>query len=153
MSTLNKVIVLGNLGTDPEARTAPSGELIANLRIATTLRRTDKATGGAIEETEWHRVILFRQNAELAKQYLVKGAACLIEGRLQTRKWTDKNGIERYTTEIIGERLVLLGGGKPTAQPTEEPDAPKETPVPPAVKSRDRAKRILAGTADDASSK
>jgi single-strand DNA-binding protein len=112
LGTLNRVTILGNLGADPEVRQTPNGKTIVHLRIATTTRRQHAESGGTIEETIWHRVVQFGRDAEIAKEHLTKGDTCLIEGRLQTRKWTDKQGVERYTTEIVCERLVLIGSRK-----------------------------------------
>ena len=110
MASINKVIVLGNLGADPEVRYTPDGgTAIATLRIATS-RRYKNRDGQPVEETEWHRVILFGRAAELAKDYLRKGSSVLIEGRLRTRKWTDQNGQDRWTTEIVSENMQFVGG-------------------------------------------
>jgi single-strand DNA-binding protein len=108
MASVNKVIVLGNLGRDPETRYMPDGNAVANLSLATTYTWKDKASGEKKEETEWHRVTLRGRLAEVAGEYLHKGDPVYIEGRLRTRKW-EKDGIERYTTEIIGNSLQLLG--------------------------------------------
>ncbi|MEY2342101.1 single-stranded DNA-binding protein [Acidithiobacillus sp. IBUN Pt1247-S3] len=109
MAGLNKVVVLGNLGRDPEMRYMPDGKAVATLAIATSETFKDK-NGEKQERVEWHRVSLFGKTAEIAGQYLKKGSQALVEGRIQTRKWTDKDGQERYSTEIVGERLVLVGG-------------------------------------------
>lgn len=109
MASLNKVILIGNLGADPETRYAPSGDAICNLRIATTETWKDKATGERRDATEWHRVVFFGRVAEVAAQYLRKGSQVYIEGRLQTRKWQDKDGQDRYTTEIRGDEMKMLG--------------------------------------------
>lgn len=108
MASVNKVILVGNLGRDPEIRYMPSGDAIANLSIATTDTWKDKG-GEKQERTEWHRVVMFGKQAEIAGEYLKKGSQVYIEGRLQTRKWTDKSEIERYTTEIIADRMQMLG--------------------------------------------
>lgn len=110
MASLNKVILIGNLGADPETRYAPSGDAICNLRIATTETWKDKQTGEKREATEWHRVAMFGRLAEIAAQYLRKGSQVYIEGRLQTRKWQDKDGQDRYTTEIRADEMKMLGG-------------------------------------------
>jgi single-strand DNA-binding protein len=107
---INKVILIGNLGADPETRAMPSGSTVANLRIATSESWRDKQTGEQQERTEWHRVALFGRLAEVAGEYLKKGSQVYIEGSLRTRKWTDKQGQERYSTEIIGNELQMLGG-------------------------------------------
>jgi single-strand DNA-binding protein len=109
MASVNKVILIGNLGRDPETRYAPSGAAVCTLSIATTSRRKDRATGDTIEDTQWHRVILYERLAEVAGEYLKKGSSVYIEGRLKYGKYTDKEGIERYTTEIVGIEMVMLG--------------------------------------------
>jgi single-strand DNA-binding protein len=110
MASINKVILVGNLGADPETRSLASGEPVCTLRLATTDKWKDKVSGDTREATEWHRVVLFRKLAEIAEQYLKKGAAVYIEGRLRTRKWQDKDGHERYTTEIEASEMKMLGG-------------------------------------------
>jgi single-strand DNA-binding protein len=107
---INKVILIGNLGADPETRAMPSGTTVANLRIATSESWRDKQTGEQQERTEWHRVALFGRLAEIAGEYLKKGSQVYIEGSLRTRKWQDKQGNERYSTEIVGNELQMLGG-------------------------------------------
>ena len=107
---INKVILIGNLGADPETRAMPSGTTVANLRIATSESWRDKQTGEQQERTEWHRVALFGRLAEIAGEYLRKGSQVYIEGSLRTRKWQDKQGNERYSTEIVGNELQMLGG-------------------------------------------
>lgn len=107
---VNKVILIGNLGADPETRAMPSGATVANLRIATTENWKDRQTGENQERTEWHRVALFGKLAEIAGEYLRKGSQVYIEGSLRTRKWQDKQGQERYTTEIVGNEMQMLGG-------------------------------------------
>ena len=109
MASVNRVIILGNLGNEPEVRTTPTGDTITTVSIATSERYKDKQTGEQKENTEWHRVIFFKRLAEIARDYLRKGSPCYIEGLLRTRKWTDKNGVERYSTEIIASSLQLLG--------------------------------------------
>lgn len=109
MASLNKVSLIGNLGADPETRYAPSGDAICNLRIATTEVWRDKASGERREATEWHRVVMFGRLAEIAAQYLRKGSQVYIEGRLQTRKWQDQSGQDRYTTEIRADEMKMLG--------------------------------------------
>lgn len=110
MASVNKVIVLGNLGRDPEVRYTPNGNAVCNLRIATTRNWKSKDSGEKMEETEWHSVVLYDRQAEIAGEYLKKGRPVYIEGRLKTRKWTDKEGVERYTTEIVADSMQLLGG-------------------------------------------
>jgi single-strand DNA-binding protein len=124
---VNKVILIGNLGADPETRAMPSGATVANLRIATTESWRDKQSGEQQERTEWHRVALFGRLAEVAGEYLRKGSQVYIEGSLRTRKWQDKQGNERYSTEIVGNDMQMLGGrggggGAPSssAEPSRE---------------------------------
>src|SRR5690348_10764308 len=107
---VNKVILIGNLGADPETRAMPSGSTVANLRVATSESWRDKQTGEQQERTEWHRVALFGRLAEIAGEYLRKGSQVYIEGSLRTRKWQDKQGNERYSTEIVGNEMQMLGG-------------------------------------------
>ena len=107
---VNKVILVGNLGADPETRAMPSGSTVANLRIATSESWRDKTSGEQQERTEWHRVALFGRLAEIAGEYLRKGSQVYIEGSLRTRKWQDKQGVERFSTEIVGSELQMLGG-------------------------------------------
>lgn len=114
MSSVNKAIILGNLGRDPEVRTTQDGRKIVNMTVATTEKWKDKGTGERKERTEWHRVVIFNEGlAGIAEQYLRKGSKVYLEGQLQTRKWTDKDGVEKYSTEIVlqsfGGSLVLLG--------------------------------------------
>jgi single-strand DNA-binding protein len=110
MASVNKVIIVGNLGRDPETRYMPNGEAVTNIAVATTEKWNDKASGEKKELTEWHRITFYRKLAEIAGQYLRKGSQVYVEGRLQTRKWTDKEGVERYTTEIIADTMQMLGG-------------------------------------------
>jgi single-strand DNA-binding protein len=107
---INKVILIGNLGADPETRAMPSGTTVANLRVATSESWRDKQSGEQQERTEWHRVALFGRLAEIAGEYLRKGSQVYIEGSLRTRKWQDKQGNDRYSTEIVGNDLQMLGG-------------------------------------------
>jgi single-strand DNA-binding protein len=109
MASVNKVIVLGNCGKDPETRFMPEGGAITNVSIATTYRWKDRASGENKEETEWHRVAFFGRLGEIAGEYLKKGSPVYVEGRLRTRKWQDKEGNERYSTEIVAEQMQLLG--------------------------------------------
>ena len=108
MASVNKVILVGNLGRDPEMRYLPSGEAVANLAIATTDKYKDK-TGQMVEQTEWHRVSFFGRTAEVCGQYLKKGSQVYVEGSIRTRKYTDKEGVERYATEVRGDRMQMLG--------------------------------------------
>jgi single-strand DNA-binding protein len=109
MASVNKVIIVGNLGRDPETRYMPNGEAVTNIAVATTESWKDKSSGEKKEITEWHRITFYRKLAEIAGQYLKKGSQVYIEGRLMTRKWTDKENIERYTTEIIADTMQMLG--------------------------------------------
>jgi single-strand DNA-binding protein len=109
MASVNKVILVGNLGADPETRYAPSGDAICNIRIATTDTWRDKASGDKKEATEWHRVVFFGKLAEIAGQYLKKGSQVYVEGSLRTRKWQDKEGRDQYTTEIRADQMQMLG--------------------------------------------
>ena len=136
MASVNKVIIVGNLGRDPETRYMPSGDAMTNIAVATTDKWKDKATGEQKEATEWHRVAFFGKLAEIAGQYLKKGSQVYVEGKLRTRKWTDKGGIEKYSTEIIADSMQMLGsrqgmgggsaamddgnygGGAPASRPT-----------------------------------
>src|SRR5215203_4890533 len=111
MASVNKVILIGNLGRDPETRYTTGGDAVTNLNIATTEAWKDKG-GEKQEKTEWHRVVLFGRQAEIAGEYLKKGRSVYIEGRLQTRKYTDKEGVEKYATEVVGDRMQLLGSGR-----------------------------------------
>lgn len=137
---VNKVILIGNLGNDPDTRYTQGGSAIANISLATTSSWTDKNTGDKQERTEWHRVVFFGRLAEIASEYLRKGSGVYVEGRLQTRKWQDQNGNDRYTTEIVANEMQMLGGrgdagdspGRPAASagpapaqtPAARPDAP-----------------------------
>jgi len=107
---VNKVILVGNLGADPEVKYMPNGNAVANVTIATSESWKDKQSGEQKDKTEWHRVVFFRRLAEIAGEYLKKGSQIYIEGKLQTRKWQDKNGNDRYTTEIIANEMQMLGG-------------------------------------------
>ncbi|EFV82163.1 single-stranded DNA-binding protein, partial [Achromobacter xylosoxidans C54] len=111
MASVNKVILVGNLGRDPEVRYSPDGAAICNMSIATTSTWKDKASGERREETEWHRVVMYNRLAEIAGEYLKKGRSVYIEGRLKTRKWQDKDtGADRYSTEIVADQMQMLGG-------------------------------------------
>ena len=121
MAGINKVIIVGNLGNDPEIRTMPNGEQIANISVATSESWKDKNTGERKEAVKWHRIVLYRRLAEIAGQYLTKGSQVYIEGRLKTRKWQDSNGQDRYTTEIQGDNLQMLGGRNQDATQNQPP--------------------------------
>jgi single-strand DNA-binding protein len=137
MASVNKAIVLGNLGRDPETRYTADGTAITSLSVATT-RRWKDARGEQQEETEWHRIACFGRIAEIAGEYLRKGRPVYVEGRLRTRKWTDKDGNEKYTTEIVAENLVLLGGGR---NDEEEPPAPEGRATRTAARASQQAAR------------
>lgn len=109
MASLNKVQLIGHLGADPETRYTTSGDAVCTIRLATSKSWRDKASGEQRESTEWHRVVLYRRLGEVAGQYLRKGSQVYIEGELQTRKWTDKDGIERYNTQVVAEEMKMLG--------------------------------------------
>lgn len=141
MSSVNKVILLGRLGRDPEVRYAPSGSAIANLSLATSRSWKDKNSGEKVEETEWHRVVFYDRLAEVVGEYAKKGGLLYVEGRLKTRKWTDKDGVEKYTTEIQGDSLQLIGGRNDAAEPTSQPAAPGK---PAAARSADQGARRQA---------
>ena len=122
---VNKVILIGSLGQDPETKHTASGSAVTNISMATSESWKDKQTGQTTEKTEWHKIVFFNRLAEIAGEYLRKGSKCYIEGKLQTRKWQDQSGADRYTTEIVANELQLLDsrGDKPQAQP-----APKSLP-------------------------
>ncbi len=146
MASINKVILIGNLGKDPEVRYLPSGDAVANISIATTETWKDKA-GEKQEKTEWHRVSMFSKLAEIAGEYLKKGSQVYIEGRLETRKWTDKEGQERFTTEIKADRMQMLGsrsgGSERMSAPDDESSSAPSKPSPSAA----QAKKPAAGKA------
>ncbi|MEW6165124.1 MAG: single-stranded DNA-binding protein [Pseudomonadota bacterium] len=137
MASVNKVILVGNLGADPESRYMPNGDAVVNIRLATTESWKDKATGEKRELTEWHRVVFYRKLAEIAGQYLKKGSQVYIEGRLRTRKWQGQDGQDRYTTEIEANEMQMLGrregmgdsaprdsgGGRPAARSAPPPSS------------------------------
>ena len=151
MASVNKVILVGNLGRDPETRYNPEGGAITNVSIATTDTWKDKASGEKQERTEWHRVVFFSRLAEIAGEYLKKGSQVYIEGSLRTRKWTDKEGVEKYSTEIIADKMQMLGsrsgmGGGGRDSDMREPamaDQPK------AAAAGAGAKKAPAGKFDD----
>lgn len=131
MASVNKVILIGNLGRDPETRYMPNGEAVTNITIATTETWKDKASGEKQEKTEWHRVTFYRRLAEIAGEYLKKGSQVYVEGRLETRKWQDKEGKDRYTTEIIADRMQMLGSRSGQGDPSaRERSAEGREPVP-----------------------
>ena len=120
MASVNKVIIVGNLGADPETRYLPGGEAVTNIRVATTDKWKDKQSGEMKEATEWHRISFFGRQAEVAGEYLKKGSQVYVEGSIRTRKWQDKDGQDRYSTEIRGDVMQMLGrregGGEPRAE-------------------------------------
>ncbi|MBK8181561.1 MAG: single-stranded DNA-binding protein [Candidatus Competibacteraceae bacterium] len=133
MASVNKVILIGNLGKDPEVRYMPSGRAVANVTLATSDSWKDKNTGEKQERTEWHNVVFYSPLAEIAGQYLRKGSSVFVEGRLQTRKWQDKNGQDRYTTEIIANEMKMLGsrsGGGSAPFGPEGGDGESTAPMP-----------------------
>ena len=134
MASVNKVILIGNLGRDPEVRYTASGAAICNVTLATSRQWKDKTSGEKQEETEWHRVVFYDRLAEIAGEYLKKGKSIYVEGRLKTRKWTDKDGVEKYTTEIIAQEMTMLGGreggGGSGGGMSDEGGAPAQRSVP-----------------------
>ena len=134
MASVNKVIIVGNIGRDPETRYLPSGDAVTNLSVATSDKYKDKQTGEMKEITEWHRIAFFGKLAEIAGQYLKKGSQVYVEGRLRTRKWTDQSGQEKYSTEIVADSMQMLGsrasgdagsggGGYSRPAPTQAPSS------------------------------
>lgn len=151
MASINKVILIGNLGRDPEVRYTPSGAAVCNVSVATTRNWKDKSSGDKVEETEWHRVVFYDRLAEIAGEYLKKGRPVYVEGRLKTRKWQDKDGKDNYTTEIVAEQMQLLGGregggggggygggqgGNPEDYSQEAPSAPSRPAARPPAAQR-----------------
>src|SRR4026208_978102 len=138
MASVNKVIIVGNLGRDPETRYLPSGEAVTNISVATTDTWKDKASGEKKEATEWHRVAFFGRLAEIAGEYLKKGSQVYVEGQLRTRKWQDKEGKDRYTTEIRADVMQMLGSragaGEPRGEPRGEAPPTKGGEAKPAAK-------------------
>lgn len=126
MASVNKAIIVGNLGRDPETRYSPDGQAITNISVATTSSWKDKS-GNKKEETEWHRVVFFGKLAEIAGQYLTKGSTVYIEGRLKTRKWTDKDGVEKYSTEIMADQMQMFGGKPEKDSAPKKPDGKSST--------------------------
>ena len=117
MASLNKIIIIGHLGRDPESRYMPSGEQVTSIAVATTDRWRDKATGDMKEQTEWHRISFFGKLAEIAGQYLKKGSQVYVEGRIRTNKYTDRDGVERYQTQIIADTMQMLGSKQDGSTP------------------------------------
>ena len=137
MASVNRVTIVGNLGRDPEIRTMPSGDQIANVTVATTDKWKDKQSGEMREATEWHRVVFNGRLAEIAGQYLRKGSQVYVEGSLRTRKWTDQSGVEKYSTEIRADQMQMLGnrqeaGGRQSQAPAPRPQPAPRMPTQPA---------------------
>jgi single-strand DNA-binding protein len=148
---VNKVILVGNLGRDPEVRYSPNGSAVANVTLATSESWKDKNTGEKQERTEWHRVVFFGRLAEIAGEYLKKGAQIYVEGRLQTRKWQDKEGQDRYTTEIVANEMQMLGSRAGQGSPGESfnQDQPHEAPAGGNNKGQPRSKAGATADFDD----
>ena len=147
MASVNKVILVGNLGRDPETRYTTGGEAVTNISIATTDTWKDKA-GEKQERTEWHRVAFFGKLAEIAGEYLKKGSQVYVEGRLRTRKWQDKDGQDRYTTEIMATEMKMLGSRAGAGEPREAPPEPRAA-EPRAAEARPAPAKKPAGKFDD----
>ena len=148
MASVNKVILIGHAGKDPEVRYTANGSAVANISIATNEVWKDKQSGESQEHTEWHNVAFFGRLAEIASEYLRKGRQVYVEGRLQTRKWQDKNGQDRYTTEIVATEMKLLGSRDGTANGTGSAPATPVRPAPVAATPRQPAP-VLAGEESD----
>ena len=149
---VNKVILVGNLGRDPEVRYSPNGQAVANVTLATSESWKDKTSGEKQERTEWHRVVFFGRLAEIAGEYLKKGAQIYIEGRLQTRKWQDKDGHDRYTTEIVANDMQMLGSRGGAGVPSDnfnQDQAPASENGAPAAKKAGSKNTAVAGDFDD----
>ena len=127
---VNKVIIVGNLGNDPETRYMPSGSAVTNLSVATNESWKDKQTGEQKDRTEWHKVAMFGRLAEIAAEYLRKGSQVYIEGKLRTRKWQDQNGNDRWTTEVIADEMQMLGGRTGSGAPAMSDSPPPSAPPP-----------------------
>ncbi len=158
MASVNKVIIVGNLGADPETRYLPSGDAVTSIRVATTDRYKDKQTGEMKEATEWHSISFFAKLAEIAGQYLKKGSQVYVEGSLRTRKYTDKNGVEKYATDIRADSMQMLGSRQGMGGPSEDGGggayAPRPAPSRPAAAPAQRlaaapAARPAASNFDD----
>ena len=151
MASVNKVIIVGNLGKDPEMRTFPSGGRVCNVTIATSERWKDKQSGEMKEATEWHRVVFNDRLAEIAGEYLRKGSQVYVEGSLRTRKWTDQQGVEKYTTEIRADEMKMLGkregmgGGQADDEGGGYDSAPRRAPAPAPRAASPAAQRPAAG--------
>lgn len=130
MASVNKAVLLGNCGRDPEVRHAPSGMAVCNLSLATSSKRKDKQSGEYIEETQWHRVTFYDKLADIVGQYVKKGSPLYVEGRIVYRKYTDKDGAEKTSTEIVASEMQLLGNREAPAQPPAQPAASSRKPAP-----------------------
>ena len=146
---VNKVILVGNLGKDPEVRYSPNGQAVANVTIATSESWKDKTSGEKQERTEWHRIVFFGRLAEIAGEYLKKGAQIYIEGRLQTRKWQDKDGHDRYTTEIVANEMQMLGSRSGAGMPSEPAMESAPAGAPASSGARPGAKASAGADFDD----
>ncbi|HEX9626768.1 MAG TPA: single-stranded DNA-binding protein [Acidiferrobacterales bacterium] len=146
---VNKVILIGHLGRDPEVRYSPNGGAVANVTLATSESWKDKNTGEKQERTEWHRVVFFGRLAEIAGEYLKKGSQVFVEGRLQTRKWQDKEGKDRYTTEIVANEMNMLGGREGRGVPAEAMDSDQGGAENPGSARAAPAKSTAADDFDD----
>ena len=144
---VNKVILIGNLGADPDTRYMPSGKAVTNIRVATSESWKDRTTGDMQERTEWHSVVMYDKLGEIAAEYLRKGSQVYLEGKIRTRKWQDKEGKDRYTTEIIADQMQMLGGrgggGGASSEPREPRSQSRQTPA-----SDDRSDRSTAPVAE-----
>ena len=162
MASVNKVIIVGNLGRDPEIRYMPSGDAIANIAVATSYKSKDKNTGEQKEVTEWHRISFFGRLAEIVGQYLKKGSSVYVEGRLQTRKYTDKDGVEKYATDIVAETMQMLGGRSGMGgdagggmddggydAPPQRQQAPRQAPPQPAARPQPKPAPNFSDMDDD----
>ena len=145
MASVNKVILVGNLGADPETRYTASGDAVCNIRLATTETWKDKNSGERREMTEWHRVVFYRKLAEIAGQYLKKGSQVYLEGRIRTRKWQDKDGQDRYTTEIEATEMQMLGSRQGMGAPATDNDTQDYAPAP----RKDKPKPSFDDLGDD----
>lgn len=130
MASINKVIIVGNCGRDPEVRYMPNGTAVANVSVATTSKRKDKSNGESIEDTQWHRITFYERLAEIAGEYLKKGKPVYVEGRLKYGSYTDKNGVEKPTCDIVATELQLLGGREESAAPTPRPSPRQQSSAP-----------------------
>ena len=146
MASVNKVIIVGNLGRDPEVRYTPNGSAVCNVTVATSRVKKNKESGEKSEDTEWHRIVFFDKLAEIAGEYLKKGRSVYVEGRLQTRKWTDKDGAEKYTTEIVATEMQMLGSreGMGGAAPSSDDGGGYERSAPAARPAAAAANRPAA---------